>query len=140
VNRFRFSNNREYYFETDYLAEKQAYQFPGYRILALQPDGSWKEIGSTKTAKQLLASKPKIKEASEQLHQLIVALSEEGPRVSFIGRFIKPVTTRVFLRGSPETTGDEVVLAAVSILDGDLEMDSSTPDPERRKRFAACRS
>ncbi len=43
VNRFRFSSNREYYFETDYLEQGGRGVFPGYRILAQQVDGSWKE-------------------------------------------------------------------------------------------------
>ena len=38
------------------------------------------------------------------LQGLIADLNEEGPRHSFVGRFIQPVDTRVLLRGSPETT------------------------------------
>ena len=63
-------------------------------------------------------------------------MSEEGPRYSFIGRFEKPVVTHVFRRGSPETPGDEVMPAGFAILDGDLGLDSTAPDAERRKRFA----
>ncbi len=46
VNRFRFSANREYYFETDYL-DANTPLLPGFKISALQADGSWKEIGKT---------------------------------------------------------------------------------------------
>ncbi|MFV1994784.1 MAG: DUF1549 domain-containing protein, partial [Verrucomicrobiales bacterium] len=58
VNRFRFSNNREIFFDTDYLEQKGAYRFPGYRISARLPDGSWKEIGSTEAARRALAGNP----------------------------------------------------------------------------------
>ena len=136
VSRFRFSNNREYYFETDYLAEGRNYQFPGYRISAQQPDGTWSEVGSTKTAQQKLANNAQLKQASERLHQLIATLAEEGPRHSFIARFQEPPVTKVLRRGSPETPGDEVVPAGFSILKGDLGLDSSAPDAERRKRYA----
>lgn len=136
VSRFRFSNNREYYFETDYLAEGWKYQFPGYRVSALQADGSWREIGSTQKAQQSLAKNPLLKQASEKLHELIKTLSEEGPRHSFIGRFQKPAVTRVLSRGSPENPADEVAPAGFSILKGDLGLNSATPDAERRKRFA----
>lgn len=136
VNRFRFSNNREYYFETDYLEKKFVYQFPGYRISALQADGSWKEISDTKKAKQAINKKPQLKTASENLHSHIASMSEEGPRHSFIGRFIHPKATHVLHRGSPENPRDEVVPAGFSILKGDLGLESSTPEAMRRKRFA----
>ena len=137
VSRFRFSNNREYYFETDYLDDGRYNSFlPGYRISAQQADGTWKEVGSTKSAQQKLANNAERKQASERLHQLIATLAEEGPRHSFIARFQMPVVTKVLRRGSPETPGDEVVPAGFSILNGDLGLDFSAPDAERRKRYA----
>jgi mono/diheme cytochrome c family protein len=136
VSRFRFSNNREYYFETDYITESRTYQFPGYRISALQPDGSWKEAGSIKDAKQKLSENAALQQASKRLHELIQRLSEDGPQHSFIGRFQKPSVTRVLGRGSPENPLDEVVPAGFSILDGHLSLSSDSPDAERRQRFA----
>ena len=136
VSRFRFSNNREYYFETDYLAEARNYQFPGYRISAQQPDGTWRKVGSTQTAKQNLASNAELKRASERLHQLIATLAEEGPRHSFIARFQEPPVTRVLHRGSPENPRDEVFPAGFAVLRGDLGLDSSAPDARRRLQFA----
>jgi mono/diheme cytochrome c family protein len=136
VSRFRFSNNREYFFETDYLAENWTYQFPGYRISAQQPDGTWKEVGSTLTAQQHLAKNLALKTASDRLHQLIATLAEEGLRHSFIGRFHNPEVTRVLRRGSPETPGDEVLPAGFEILNGDLGLSSTTPDAVRRQRYA----
>ncbi|NNC89779.1 MAG: DUF1553 domain-containing protein, partial [Akkermansiaceae bacterium] len=135
VNRFRYSANREYYFETDYL-DINTPELAGFKVSALQPDGSWKEIGNTGWAKKILDRDPKLKRASERLHQLIAELGEEGPRHSFIGRFVKPVATRVLHRGSPENPRDEVKPAGFEILGGDLGLDSSAPDPARRQRFA----
>lgn len=137
VNRFRFSSNREYYFETDYLEQKGGNGFPGYRISALQPDGSWKETGKTSWARELLKQNPALKQASIHLHQLIGVISEEGPRHSFIGRFEKPPVTHVFHRGSPENPRNEVAPAALEVLHGDLDLDSATPEAKRRLEFAA---
>lgn len=138
VNRFRFSSNREYYFETDYLDNGNKGgkpNFPGYRILARQADGSWQEIGSTQQARAAL-KQPVLKAASERLHDHLHALAEEGPRHSFVARFEKPAVTRVLSRGSPENPADEVMPAGFAILKGDLGLDSNAPDAERRKRFA----
>lgn len=137
VNRFRFSANREYYFETDYIERNGYGSFAGFKVFALQPDGSWKQVGNTGWAKQLINKDPELKQASEKLHQLIEQVKEEGPRHSFVGQFIrKPPVTRVLHRGSPENPRDEVMPAGFDILGGDLGLDSSTPDPERRKQFA----
>ncbi|MDF1851941.1 MAG: DUF1553 domain-containing protein [Verrucomicrobiales bacterium] len=137
VNRFRFSSNREYYFETDYLERKGNYNAPGYKISALQPDGTWKQVGNSGWAKQLLAKNPELKRAHERLHQHIAVLEEEGPQVSFVGSFTKkPEVTRVLHRGSPENPRDEVVPAGFSIMEGDLGVDSSSLDSERRLAYA----
>jgi len=136
INRFRFSQNREYYFETDYLESSGNPYFPGYKISALQEDGTWKELGNSQKAKQLIAKNPEAKAALARLQDGLVAIAEEGPQHSFIGQFIEPVTTHVLHRGSPESPRDEVMPAGFSILDGDLGLDGTTPDPERRKAFA----
>ncbi|MEM7602139.1 MAG: DUF1549 and DUF1553 domain-containing protein, partial [Verrucomicrobiota bacterium] len=137
VNRFRFSSNREYYFETDYLAGGTAKYLPGVKVLALQEDGSWKELGNSGWAKQQIEKDPELKEASEKLHQMIALLEDEGPQHSFVGSFTKmPPVTHVLHRGSPENPRDEVVPAGFGIMDGDLGLDSSTPDSDRRLRFA----
>ncbi len=136
VNRFRFSSNREYYFETDYLEQGGNGQFPGYRILARNPDGGWQEVAGTRRAREALKKNGTLKAASERLHKHLADLAEEGPRHSFVGRFTKPAVTRVLSRGSPETPGAEVMPAGFAILDGDLGLDSTAPDAERRKRFA----
>jgi hypothetical protein len=134
VNRFRLSINREYYFETDYLQSGES-NFPSYRVLIQQPDGEWKEVASTKTARASLKD-PAAKTASEELHRQIAALEEEGPRHSFIGMFEKPVVTHVLHRGSPENPRDEVPPAGFEVLKGDLGLDSNSPEAERRLGFA----
>lgn len=136
VNRFRFSSNREYYFETDYLTRMPNGKFPGYRIFALQDDGSWKEVGHSSKARGAVQKNPVIKESKQRLQQAIKKLSEEGPSHSFIGRFIEPVVTKVLSRGSPENPRDEVMPAGFSILNADLGLDSSAPDSDRRLAYA----
>jgi hypothetical protein len=139
VNRFRFSSNREYYFETDYLdngTKGGKGGFPGYRVLARQENGAWQEVGSTREARAALSRKPPLKAASARLHQLLATMAEEGTQHSFIARFQTPGATHVLSRGSPENPTDEVVPAGFSVLDGDLQLDSAAPDAERRKRFA----
>lgn len=136
VSRFRFSSNREYYFETDYLEQKGYGQLPGFKVLALQEDGSWKQVGNTGWAKELLKRDPALKESSERLHGYIAELKEEGPRHSFVGKFQKPGVTRVLARGSPENPKDEVMPAGFELLDGDLGLDSSAPEAKRRLAFA----
>lgn len=137
VNRFRFSSNREYYFETDYLEQgPKAGNLPGYRILAKQNDDTWKVVASTQQARASLQKNPELKAASKRLHEILDTLAEEGPRHSFVGRFETPTVTKVLRRGSPETPGEEVVPAGFSMLDGDLGLESSTTDSVRRKRFA----
>ena len=139
ANRFRFSSNREYYFETDYLDNGNKggkSNFPGYRILAQQTDGTWKEVGSTRQAQAALKQNAALKAASTRLHEYLAALAEEGPRHSFVGSFHKPEVTHVLSRGSPENPADEVMPAGFTVLNGDLGLDTSSPDAERRKRFA----
>ena len=140
VNRFRFSANREYYFETDYLDNGNKggrSNFPGYRLLSQQADGSWNEVASTQQAQAALKKNPALKTASDRLHGHLLALAEEGPRHSFVARFqTDPPVTHVLSRGSPENPSDEVVPAGFAILKGDLGLDSTATDAERRKRFA----
>ncbi len=135
VDQFRHSGNREYYFETDYL-DINTPTFSGYKISALQPDGSWKEIAKTGWATALLKKNPDLQKASEKLTSLVAKLREEGPRHSFVGQFSQPGVTKVLHRGSPENPRDEVAPAGFDILNGDLGLSSDTPDGERRLAFS----
>lgn len=135
VNRFRLSLNREYFFETDYLEQKRG-KFPAYRISALRGDGSWEELGSTKRAEKLVSQNGELQTALSRLQEHIAKFGEEGPRHSFVGKFMKPAKTHVLHRGSPENPRDEVMPAGFSVIGGDLGLDSSTPEAVRRKKFA----
>jgi hypothetical protein len=136
VSRFRFSSNREYYFETDYLEKMPTGKFPAVRISTLQPDGTWQEIGNSQQARKVLNQKPAMKKVSARLHEQIGKLKEEGPRHSFVGHFKQPGVTHVLHRGSPENPRDEVAPAGFDILNGDLGLDSNTPEAKRRLQFA----
>jgi len=135
VDRFRLSANREYYFETDFI-DAWVPKIAGFKISVMKPDGTWREVGKTGWAAELLKKNPQAKAASAKLHELIGTIQEEGPRHSFIGQFTKPAVTRVLHRGSPENPRDEVVPAGFEIMGGDLGLGSETPDPQRRKAFA----
>lgn len=137
VNRFRFSSNREYYFETDYLEGGTSKYLSGFKVLAQGPDGDWKELGNTGWAAQQIEKAPELKQASMRLHELIALLGDEGPQHSFVGSFTEmPPVTHVLHRGSPENPRDEVVPAGFEIMNGDLKLDSSATDSERRVKFA----
>ena len=136
VNRFRFSSNREYHLETDYLEKMPGSYYPGFRVLALQDDGTWKTLAATQLARQSLKKDPQANGAAKRLQAHIATLREEGPHHSFIGHFTQPGPTKVLHRGSPENPRDEVPPAAFAIMEGNLGLNSSTKDPVRRKKFA----
>ncbi|MEC5129296.1 PSD1 and planctomycete cytochrome C domain-containing protein [Verrucomicrobiales bacterium BCK34] len=135
ASRFRFSSNREYYFETDYL-DKKAGALPGYRILTQTESGEWEEIANTKTYRETIAKNAQLKASAKKLNELIYALGEEGPQHAFVGSFERPDTTYVLHRGSPENPRDEVVPAGFEVMDGDLELDNGTPEADRRLKYA----
>jgi mono/diheme cytochrome c family protein len=137
INRLRLSNNREYFYDTDYLNKKP--YLPNYQfdVDVKQEGGTWQPwTGTWAVNTKLLKDNPDRKQTIANIQDLIDRLSEEGPQPSFVGRFIKPVETRVLLRGSPESPHDVVMPAAPEIFDGDLGLDSETPGPKRRRQFA----
>tara|TARA_R110002096_G_scaffold11515_7_gene42351 strand:- start:261 stop:3005 length:2745 start_codon:yes stop_codon:yes gene_type:complete len=137
ISRFRFSSNREYYFETDYLESRGNTQFPGYKLAVPQADGTWKEVGKTAWALELQKRNPEAAQAVNRLNGHIATLGEEGPQHSFVGHFsTMPPVTKVLHRGSPENPRDEVMPAGFEILHGDLGLDSTAPDSQRRMKFA----
>lgn len=136
INRYNFSSNREYYFETDYLEKKNTGYFPAITILVPQENDTWSEIASSQDARRRLNQNQNLKKASNELQQLLTQLEEEGPQHSFIAQFIKPVVTKVLLRGSPETPRDIVPPAGFEVLKGELGMDNDTPESERRLLYA----
>ena len=136
VGRLRLSSNREYYYETDYLEQKNKFNFDKFVVHAKLSDGTWKEIASIDKFRKLKDNDKGISDAVREISHLTYKLSEEGPRPSFVGSFIKPKVTRVLHRGSPENPRDEVLPAAPKILQGALGVKGDASGHLRRARFA----
>jgi hypothetical protein len=137
VNRLRLSTNREYFYDTDYLTKKPYLPRYEYDMDVRQEDGSWKPwVGTWFVNKKLNEKNPERKKALGEIQKQIELLAEEGPRPSFVGRFVRPAVTRVLLRGSPENPRDEVAPAGPAILGGDLNLPTTAPGSERRAEFA----
>lgn len=137
ISRLRLSNNREYFYDTDYLNRKPNLPRYEFDVQFLNDDGEWKPwVGTWWVNKKLPDEHPERKAILDEVQRLITILSEEGPRPSFVGRKIDPVVTRVLLRGSPETPRDEVFPAGPSALGGDLRLNSDATGPVRRRAFA----
>ena len=71
-------------------------------------------------------------ERLKQIQKLVDQHAEEGPRPSFVGRFVRPDVTRVLHRGSPENPRDEVMPAGPRNLGGDLGLTSKASGKQRR--------
>ncbi|MDA1046430.1 MAG: DUF1553 domain-containing protein [Verrucomicrobia bacterium] len=136
VGRLRISTNREYYYETDYLEQKNKFNFQDYVVEAQLPDGSWQEIASTVKIKKAVQQNKDLSDAVLEISHLTYELAENGPRPSFVGSFIKPVVTHVFHRGSPENPRDVVLPGAPKILAGVLGVGNDASGLARRSRFA----
>ena len=137
INRIRISNNREYFYDTDYLEKKPTLPRYEFDVQIRGKDGEWKPWVGTWAVNQRLKEKhPERQLILDEIQQLISTLAEQGPRPSFIGRFIPPVVTQVFHRGSPENPRAEVYPAAPNQLKGDLQLTSQATGKERRLAFA----
>ena len=130
-----FSSLIEYYYDTDYLTQKPNLPRYEYDLDVLKSDGTWQPwVGTWFVNKQLNKKHPERSAALAEIQRLIETLAEEGPRPSFIGRFVRPQVTRVLLRGSPENPRDEVMpggpAEAAGLQQGDLlvEVDGMTLD------------
>ena len=137
INRLRLSNNREYFYDTDYLDRKPNLPRYEFDVDILTEDGEWKPwVGTWAVNKKLNEQHPERQKSLKEIQRLIGLLVEEGPRPSFVGRLIQPEVTHVLLRGSPENPRDEVFPAGPAVLHGDLGMTSESPGPKRRRAFA----
>ena len=137
IDRLRLSSNREYFYDTDYLDKKPYLPRYEYDMDVLQEDGTWQPwVGTWFVNKKLNENHAERKPALAKIQKAIATLGEEGPRPSFVGRFIRPEVTRVLLRGSPENPRDEVAPAGPIILGGDLELTSKASGSKRRAEFA----
>lgn len=136
INRLTLSSNRQYFFETDYLSVTKPHSLKKFTVEILNSAGEWVPVASTAGAMKTLKSKPENVAQAAQLKATIDRLLTEGPQPSFVGRFIEPAVGRIFHRGSPESPRDEVPPAGIEVLNGDLGLDSDTPEAERRLKFA----
>jgi hypothetical protein len=136
VGRLRMSSNREYYYETDYLEQKNKFNFDQFLVNVKLVDGTWKEIASIQEIRDFNKREKSVGNAVGEINHLAYKLSEEGPRPSFVGSFIEPKITRVLHRGSPENPRDIVPPAAPKILSGELEIDNEDSGRARRAEFA----
>ena len=137
INRIRISNNREYFYDTDYLDKKPNLPRYEFDVEVRGEDGQWKPWTGTWAVNVKLKEKnPDRQPVLQEVQKLIAQLGEQGPRPSFVGRLIEPSVTHVLLRGSPESPRDEVDPSAPIALNGQLDLTSKTSGPERRKIFS----
>ncbi len=136
VGRLRLSSNREYYFETDYLERKNKFNFDEFLINIKTPSGQWKQVMSVHDFRKSAKKEKPLGDAVAEINHLAYRMSEEGPRPSFVGSFIKPKLTYVLHRGSPENPRDLVMPGAPKILQGDLGIENDLSGYARRARFA----
>lgn len=137
INRLRLSSNREYFYDTDYLDKKPYLPRYEYDLDILRDDGTWQpRVGTWYVNRKLNEKHPERKAALDEIQRLIGTLAEEGPRPSFVGRFVRPKATHVLLRGSPENPRDEVMPAGPAVFGGDLGLTSQASGSKRRAEFA----
>jgi hypothetical protein len=136
VGRLRMSTNREYYYETDYLEQKNKFNFDQFLVNVKLADGEWKEVASIQKIRDLRKSDKELDNAVQEIAHLAYRLSEEGPRPSFVGNFIDPQITHVLHRGSPENPRDVVLPAGPKILAGELGVGNEASGRSRRAEFA----
>ena len=137
INRLRLSSNREYFYDTDYLTKKPSLPNYDFDVDVLKKDGSWQPwVGTWFVKTQLDKKHPERKAVLAEVQRLINTLAEEGPRPSFVARFVRPKPTHVLLRGSPENPRDEVMPAGPVIFGGDLKLTTKAAGSKRRAEFA----
>ncbi len=137
IDRIRLSANREYFYDTDYLTQSPYLPKYEFDIDIQKADGGWQPwTGTWFINKKLPEESPERKSQLKKLQAKIDLFLNEGPRPGFVGRFIPPDTTYILHRGSPENKRDEVYPAGPEILEGELDLNSNSPGPERRAGFA----
>ncbi len=137
INRVQMSNNREYFYETDYLDKKPSLPRYEYDLDVMDSNGEWKPwVGTWFANKKLDQQNPERKKVLQQVQKHIETLAEQAPRPSFVGRFVPPAKTYVLHRGSPESPRDEVAPAGPAIFAGDLGLTSMAKGSLRRAKFA----
>ena len=133
IDQIRLSVNREYAREVDYMLGYKKPKVNNYVLKLKLEDGSWKTIANTGNLKN---PQGELKKHHNALQASVAKMIEEGPRLSFTSRLIEPAISYVLHRGSPENRKAEVMPAGLTLLDGDLNLNSDTPGHERRLKFA----
>lgn len=136
VDRMRISTNREDSMEIEYLVKLNPKNFGEYIVKVLDENGEWKQVAHSKNIANKDKEKPERAKAIAKIQGLLDVLAEDGPKPSFVARFIEPGKTHVLRRGSPENKGDEVSPAGLTELDGDLGVDADADGQQRRAAFA----
>ncbi|MCA9053370.1 MAG: PSD1 domain-containing protein [Planctomycetaceae bacterium] len=137
INRLRLSNNRENFYDTDYLDKKPNLPRYEFDVDVLTDSGDWQPwVGTFAVNKKLNEQHSERQALLDKIQEFISLQAEEGPRPSFVGRMIDPDVTHVLLRGSPENPRDEVAPAGLTALHGELGMNSESPGAKRRRAFA----
>ena len=136
INRIRLSTNREDFLETDYLTDLNKYLFGGYRVEIQNDQGQWTQVASKMDFKKLNQKHPARAGLLEELQGLVQKIDEEGPKPSFVARFVKPTQTYVLGRGSPENPRNEVFARGLTEIGGDLGIAPRAPGRTRRAAFA----
>lgn len=137
IDRLRMSSNREYFYDTDYLDKKPFLPRYEFDLDVRDDNGDWKPWVGTWFVNRRLPQKHADRQSHlDAIQQAISQLGEQGPRRSFVGRFVKAGMARVLHRGSPENPRDEVIPAGPVILGGELGLNSNTPGARRRLQFA----
>ena len=135
IHRARLSTNREDFFETDYLLNLNKFNFGGYRVEVENAEGAWQEVAWTSRFGKIDKKHPTRANLMKRLQSLTQQVSEEGVKPSFVARFVKPATTHILARGSPESPRDVVFPAGPEELGGKLDVKLDAPGRERRKAF-----
>ena len=127
VSHYTFSNDRKRLKNTDYeIHYNNNTKLTSQQIEVLNDKGQWEVL--TKNSNQI--------KTNPQIQKLISRYLVEGPQYEFIGRFIKPVQSYVLKRGGPGTPGAEVDPGTISSITPSLGLDNSTPEKDRRMKFA----
>ena len=136
VNRITVSSNRQYFFETDYLSSYSPSSPKNYTVSYENENGEWVDIISTPGFRDELGENTEFKTFAGNVQAAVDAVLEKGTQPSFVGQFREPKPAFVLHRGSPESPRGEVAPGGLRVLGGELGLDSSTSDAERRLKFA----
>lgn len=136
VDRLRISTNREDSLETDYLLGLNPKNYGKFRVETKSTDGGWQQVAHTGQIESKNKKDQERTVAIKEIENLLKLMAEEGPKPSFVGRFVRPVKTHVLRRGSPESLGDEVFPAGLTEFEGDLGLDAGANGKQRRAAFA----